>query len=121
MTTNNSSWYVSTPWILGVVFSLIALALIMVPLGDNTELDLQIGDPAPFDIVAPRSQTYISTLQTESAQAAAENAVSRIYDPPDTRVSRQQISSAKAAIALIALTRSNKLATKHQKQQEFHF
>lgn len=119
MTTNNSSWYVSTPWILGVVFSLIALALIMVPLGDNTELDLQIGDPAPFDIVAPRSQTYISTLQTESAQAAAENAVSRIYDPPDTRVSRQQISSAKAAIAFIDLTRSNKLATTHQKQQEF--
>ena len=119
MTTNHSSWYISTPWIVGVVFSLIALALIIVPLGDNTELDLQIGDPAPFDIVAPRSQTYISTLQTESAQAAAENAVSRIYDPPDTRVSRQQISSAKAAIAFIDLTRSNKLATTHQKQQEF--
>ena len=119
MTTNHSSWYASTPWIVGVVFSLIALALIIVPLGDNTELDLQIGDPAPFDIVAPRSQTYISTLQTESAQAAAENAVSRIYDPPDTRVSRQQISSAKAAIAFIDLTRSNKLATTHQKQQEF--
>ncbi|MEE3227865.1 MAG: hypothetical protein VX237_02040, partial [Chloroflexota bacterium] len=119
MTTNHSSWYASTPWIVGVVFSLIALTLIIVPLGDNTELDLQIGDPAPFDIVAPRSQTYISTLQTESAQAAAENAVSRIYDPPDTRVSRQQISSAKAAIAFIDLTRSNKLATTHQKQQEF--
>ncbi len=119
MTTNHSSWYASTPWIVGVVFSLIALALIIVPLGDNTELDVQIGDPAPFDIVAPRSQTYISTLQTESAQAAAENAVSRIYDPPDTRVSRQQISSAKAAIAFIDLTRSNKLATTHQKQQEF--
>ena len=119
MTTNHSSWYASTPWIVGVVFSLIALALIIVPLGNNTELDLQIGDPAPFDIVAPRSQTYISTLQTESAQAAAENAVSRIYDPPDTRVSRQQISSAKAAIAFIDLTRSNKLATTHQKQQEF--
>ena len=119
MTTNHSSWYISTPWIVGVVFSLIALALIIVPLGNNTELDLQIGDPAPFDIVAPRSQTYISTLQTESAQVAAENAVSRIYDPPDTRVSRQQISSAKAAIAFIDLTRSNKLATTHQKQQEF--
>ena len=119
MTTNHSSWYASRPWIVGVVFSLIALTLIIVPLGNNTELDLQIGDPAPFDIVAPRSQTYISTLQTESAQAAAENAVPRIYDPPDTRVSRQQISSVKAAIAFIDLTRSNKLATTHQKQQEF--
>ena len=34
-------------------------------------------------------------------------------------MSRQQISSAKAAIAFIDLTRSNKLATTHQKQQEF--
>ena len=119
MTTNNPSWYTSTPWIVGIIFSLIALALIVVPLGENTELDVQIGDPAPFDIVAPRSQTYVSALQTENAKAAAKQAVSRIYDPPDTRVSRQQISSAKAAIAFIDLTRSNKLATTHQKQQEF--
>ena len=119
MTTNNPSWYTSTPWIVGIIFSLIALALIVVPLGENTELDVQIGDPAPFDIVAPRSQTYVSALQTENAKAAAKKAVSRIYDPPDTRVSRQQISSAKAAIAFIDLTRSNNLATTHQKQQEF--
>ena len=118
MTTNNTSWYTAKPWIGAAIFSLAALAIVVIPLGENTELDLEIGDPAPFDIVAPRSQTYISVLQTESAKAAAETAAPRIYDPPDTRVSRQQVSSAKAAIAFINLTRSDKLATTHQKQQE---
>ena len=118
MTTNNSSWYLAKPWIIAAVFSLTALAIVVVPLGENTELDLEIGDPAPFDIVAPRSQTYISVLQTDSAQAIAKTSVSKIYDPPDTRVSRQQVSTAKTAISFINLTRSDKFANTHQKQQE---
>mgnify|MGYP006153307943 CR=1 FL=1 len=118
MTTNNSSWYLAKPWIIAAVFSLTALAIVVVPLGENTELDLEIGDPAPFDIVAPRSQTYISVLQTDSAKAIAKTSVSKIYDPPDTRVSRQQVSTAKTAISFINLTRSDKFANTHQKQQE---
>ena len=118
MTTNNSSWYAAKPSIVAAIFSLAALAIIVIPLGENTELDLEVGDPVPFDIVAPRSQTYISVLQTDSAKAAAETSVSRIYDPPDTRLSRQQVSSAKLAIAFINLTRSDKLSNTRQKQQE---
>ena len=118
MTTNNSSWYLAKPWIIAAVFSLTALAIVVVPLGENTELDLEIGAPAPFDIVATRSQTNISVLQTDSAKATAKTSVSKIYDPPDTRVSRQQVSTAKTAISFINLTRSDKFANTHQKQQE---
>ena len=115
---SNPTWKIARPWIIVVVFIIISLAIIVLPVGTNTPLNLEIGDPAPFDIVAPRSQTYISALQTETAINNAKASIPKIYDPPDTRVSRQQVSSAKSAISFINLTRSDKLATTHQKQKE---
>ena len=110
----------SRPWAIGILFVLLACGTLIVPLGENQEenLDLQVGDLAPFDIVAPRSQTYISAIQTESAKAAAETSVSPIYDPPDTRIARNQVAAARAALTFINSVRSDTRASDVQRRQD---
>lgn len=57
----------------------------------GTTSDLQPGDIAPVDILAPASITYISDVLTEQRRTAAIAAVSPVYDPPDPGVARQQV------------------------------
>ncbi|MEA2549800.1 MAG: cyclic-di-AMP phosphodiesterase PgpH [Chloroflexota bacterium] len=43
-------------------------------------LDIKVGDVASADIVAPRTESYISLIQTQAARNAASAAVDPIYD-----------------------------------------
>ncbi len=108
------------PWAIALLFVLLACGVLLEPLGAITDetLNLQVGDLAPFDIVAPRSQTYISTIQTESAKIAAEASVAPIYDPPDTRIARQQVAAARAALSFVNSVRADTLATDVQKRRD---
>jgi putative nucleotidyltransferase with HDIG domain len=45
-----------------------------------TRLDIKVGDVASADIVAPRTESYISQIQTQAARNAASAAVDPIYD-----------------------------------------
>ncbi len=120
-TTTPSHWLTAArPWAIGIVFVLLACGTLIVPLGENQDenINLQVGDLAPFDIVAPRSQTYISVIQTESAKAAAEASVSPIYDPPDTRIARKQVTDGRAALRFVNSVRADTRASDVQKQQD---
>lgn len=108
------------PWAIGILFASLACAILLVPLGTNQDetLNLQVGDLAPFDIVAPRSQTYISMIQTDSAKAAAEASVSPVYDPPDTRIARQQVNAARGALGFVNSVRADIWASNEQKRKD---
>ncbi len=45
-------------------------------------LDIAVGDVASADIVAPRTQSYVSAIQTAAAKDEARKAVQNVYDWP---------------------------------------
>lgn len=113
-------WQAVHPWLIGIIFIAAATTIVVTPIGRAKDelLDLQIGDVAPRDIVALRSQTYISEIQLDAAQSAASASVAPVYDPPDTRISRQQVTNAQAALNFINSVRSDSYATSQQKSRD---
>lgn len=71
---------------------------------------LQSGDIAPEDIIAPRDITYVSQKDTEEAREAARTGVSDIYDAADPRVGRQQVRKARQIKDFIATVRADTFA-----------
>ncbi|MEK7310830.1 MAG: hypothetical protein AAB382_02555 [Chloroflexota bacterium] len=54
----------------------VAVAILSVPIGAPADsLTLTVGDVTTADIIAPRSVTYISQVQTGAARGAAASAV----------------------------------------------
>ena len=82
---------------LGVLFvTLSSLILVLqIPSGGNSEQLLKVGDVAQRDVLAPQRVTYVSEIRTEAARAREEAAVPEIYDLPDARIARQQITRAR--------------------------
>ncbi len=68
---------------------------------------LQQGDVARSDVVAPRQATYVSDILTGQRRDLAANAVPDVYDPPQARVGRQQITLATQILDFIATVRSD--------------
>lgn len=54
-------------------------------------LNVQVGSPAPQDVLAPRSVSFESDALTQQARERAAAAVADVYDPPNSRIARQQI------------------------------
>ena len=102
-------WAAARHGLLAALFAGVALAILVSPLGRNAQptYNLSIGDVALADISAPRSITYISTIQTTAQQQSALAAVAPIFDPPDGRIARTQLAAAQAALASITALRSD--------------
>ncbi len=54
-------------------------------------LNVQVGAPAPQDVLAPRSVSFESAALTQQARERASAAVADVYDPPNSRIARQQV------------------------------
>jgi len=91
-------------WGLGILLS-VAILVIRLPFGG--QVALQVGDVATADVIAPRQATYVSEILTQQRRELAANAVSDVYDPPQTRVVRQQLALANRILDSIAAARSD--------------
>lgn len=76
---------------------------------------LQEGQVAPQDIVAPRPISYVSDVRTELQKDAAARAVAPIYTNPDTSVARGQLERLRAVLAYISNVRADSYAAPEQK------
>jgi hypothetical protein len=93
-----------------------AIFILVVPIFSSREtFELSAGDVTNIDIIAPRSITYVSQIQTDNARAVAANAVAEVYDPPDSRVTRQQVTRARRVLDFIDAVRADSFATTDQK------
>ncbi len=80
------------------------------------QLDLQVGDTAPEDVFAPRGITYVSQVLTEKAKQEAIASVRDIYNPPDMRVARSQVSKARLVVDFIETVRGDTLAGRERQK-----
>jgi len=84
------------------------------PTGFN--LQVKAGDISAVDIRAPHPVTYQSAILTQEARDRAAASVSRLYDPLQTRVARQQIARGEQVLAFIRQVRGDTFASAAQKQ-----
>jgi putative nucleotidyltransferase with HDIG domain len=101
--------------LIGLAFVVALTVLLIAPLLPTDQVSLQVGDVAPTDIRAPRRLEYQSQIATEGERERAAAAVDDIYDPPETRVARQQITRAQEILAYIASVRQDTYATPDQR------
>lgn len=90
-------------------------ALLIVPILPTGKVTYAVGDVARADIRAPRRLEYDSQLETEGERNRAAAAVDSIYDLPETRVARQQITRAQEILAFITSVREDAYTTPEQK------
>ena len=77
--------------------------------------DLQTGDVAAQDILAPSAISYESQVRTDQQREAALRAVLTRYTPADTNIARQQLEQLRGALAYITSVRADSYASQEQK------
>lgn len=99
-----------------VIASVLSLISLAYPIAIRpASFPLRVGDVALQDILAPRSLSYISEVQTELARKEAEKSVSPIFLPADPGIARQQIENLKSTIEYINSVRMDTYSSMPQK------
>ncbi|MEZ4708919.1 MAG: HDIG domain-containing protein [Caldilineaceae bacterium] len=105
------------PWLdrLLAVLMMMGVGVLMVGLLSwqfprTSRYQLEEGRPAPSNIVSPRQITYESELLTAEARTIAANAVSAQYDPPESRVRRQQVDKLNEILEFVSIVRNDAYA-----------
>ena len=95
---------------ISAVFCLLGAVILVAPLPFSGQVALTEGDVAPADVAAPRQVTYVSAIQTQKLQEAAAAAVPDVYDPPQLRIARQQLTLANEILTFIGSVRADSYA-----------
>lgn len=93
--------------------ALVGALLIQFPVGGQVQLNA--GEVAQQDILAPRRITYESEVRTLQARERAAQAVPDYYDPPQSRIRRMQITQAQNVLEFITTVRLDSLAATETK------
>lgn len=75
------------------------------------EVAVTLGQPAPADIFAPRSITYVSEVLTQEERELARNAVPEQYTSLDLAIGRARLNLARAVFAFCDVVRADTQAT----------
>jgi cyclic-di-AMP phosphodiesterase PgpH len=106
--------------IMGVMIGSVGLLMVALlawqrPFGG--QLQLQPGDVAPYDLVAPSEIRYESSLLTEQARTRAAQAVPDQYDVIEGQIRRQQVSRSREILEFITIVRNDAYATAEQQTE----
>jgi putative nucleotidyltransferase with HDIG domain len=106
------TWRILPLLLIGALFVVGSSLILLLPtLSARQPYNLQVGDIAPEDIHAPREINYVSQIETQSARDAAAARVADIYDPPDARITRQQVLRARQIMDFIRDVRADTFAS----------
>jgi len=100
-----------------IVVALVTFGALILPIGLRpSDLQLEVGQVAPFDLQAPTDTEYVSEVRTEEARLAAESAVPPFYTPPDPAIARQQIERLNIVLQVITSIREDQSITMEEKR-----
>ncbi len=91
-------------WLLAVLFVAGTCAILLIDIPGN-RIDLETNEVSPVDVRAPRAITFVSTHLTELERQQAQEAVAPVYEPPDARVRRDQVTQARELLAALGQLR----------------
>ncbi len=103
-------WRTIRPMIFGTLLVAILTMVLIFDILPVPQLELQVGEKAPEDTLAPRAVTYVSQVLTERARQEAVANVREVHNPPDMRVARSQVSRSVLVLDFIDTVRADTLA-----------
>src|SRR3989304_7637184 len=109
-------WHSARLWFIflaGLAAIVAVLSLPQTP--GQASVGLSVGDVAEQDVLAPSAMAYTSSVLTLDARQTAASAGADVYDPPDSRLARQQYERLRAAPAFLGPGRAARYATPEQK------
>ena len=99
-----------------VVSSIIAFFFMVLPAYfQNRGVQINIGEAATEDILAPYSINFESKVLTNRAKQNAANAVEDVYLPSDPNIARNQLTILDAALTYITTVKNDPLSNHEQK------
>ncbi|MBV7329053.1 HDIG domain-containing protein [Chloroflexi bacterium TSY] len=102
-------------WAIKIIFllsvSIMMIFLLSWPFPRTSQFQLEPGQVAPSNIVAPSTIVYESTLETQRARMRAAQAVELQYDIPEGRIRRQQVDRSREILEFISIVRNDVYAT----------
>jgi len=110
-------WIVLRAILAGLVFVLVVSSVLIFEFLPVDRIILDEGDVSDSDIHAPREITYVSQTLTEEAKNRDAEAVTDIYDPPDARVARQQVTKVRQILDYVDSVRQDSYASPEQQRQ----
>ncbi|MEA3351555.1 MAG: HDIG domain-containing protein [Chloroflexota bacterium] len=90
-------------------------AVVFIPLVSFSNGDLEVGDVAPQDILAPQAISYTSEVRTEQQINAARRSTIPRYTSVDTSIARGQLEQMRSAFAYVTSVRADHYAAEEQK------
>ncbi len=93
----------------------LALALLLVWTGSyvylpsSDRVSVQVGEPSPRNIMAPRRLVYVSEIKTEEARSAAAALVGDIYTGPNLAIADEQLTRLQDTLARLEVLRNDGL------------
>ncbi len=110
-------WVVLRAILAGLLFVLVVSGILIFEFLPVNRIILDEGDVSDSDIRAPSEITYVSQVLTEEAKDRAAAAVKDIYDPPDARVARRQVSKARQILDYVDSVRQDSYASPEQQRE----
>ncbi|MBC8249548.1 MAG: hypothetical protein H8E90_07705, partial [Anaerolineales bacterium] len=110
-------WIVLRAILSGLLFVLVVSGILIFEFLPVNRIILDEGDVSDLDIRASHEITYVSQILTEEAKNRAAATAREIYDPPDARVARQQLTKARQIMAYIDSVRQDSYAMPEQQRQ----
>lgn len=98
-------------WIFAVVLTVGMTFILSFNISSLSNASVTVGQPAPDDILAPRSITYISEVETAAARERARTNVPEQYTPFNLSIGREQLDKARAIFAFIETVRADTQAS----------
>ncbi len=110
-------WIVLRAILAGLVFVLAVSSILIFEFLPVDRIILGEGDVSDSDIRAPREITYVSHILTAEAKDRAAAAIKDVYDPPDARVARQQVTKIRQILGYMDSVRQDSYASPEQQRQ----
>ncbi len=105
------------PFAMLIAIILLMIGLLSWSLPLTSQLQLNPGQVAPYDVVTPRQITYISEILTGQARERASNAIPDQYDSAEGRVRREQVVHSRELLAPISALRDD---TSRNAEEKLH-
>ncbi len=106
--------------LVAIVFMVISIGVLVSQFAATGKVvidDLDVGEVAPQNILAPQQFEYVSEIQTEAEQERAARAVSTIYTRPDPKVAKQQVDHLRDIFDYLDAIRSDPYGSLSEKSE----
>ena len=94
-------------WIFVGALSVVTALILAFNLVTGPQISVNLGEPAPQDVIAPHSTTYLSEVLTTQGRQQAAASVPDQYTPVDLSIARAQNNLARAVFSYIEVVRAD--------------